>query len=424
MSRKATVLKIFNDALTSVLPANVIKNSVSLEEEHLHVLESSYDLKRYNNIYLCGSGKASFAMAKEMENILKEKIVGGSVISPIEDAKLEFADHYVSTHPIPSEKSIEGAKKLLETLEETKKDDLILYCLSGGSSALLEYPIEPITLEDFATTTKILLENGFSISEINSVRKHLSLVKGGKLAKKTEATVVVLVISDVIGDDLESIASAPLYFDSTTFLDVKKITASVWDKLPQSVREVIQSGLDQKIEETPKEIKKNIYHHIISNNQKALENAAKSAEKFGLRSKIIQKSISGDVTIASKEFIKLTSELKSGEVIIAGGECTVEVFGSGVGGRNQHFALLALKELEDLDITLLSAGTDGIDGNSKDAGAIIDSKMKLEVEILNLDIDLYLRNFNSNEFFKKLNALITTGYTGTNVMDIMIAYRG
>ena len=425
MSKKDDILKIFDSAIEAVLPKNAINNSLKLDNNTLTVLDKIYNLDNYKDIYLCGSGKASYLMAQEIENILESKIIGGVVISPIENVQLKFSSHYDSTHPIPTQKSINASKIMLKELEKMGSDDLLIYCLSGGSSALLELPIDDISLDDFAKTTKILLENGFAIDEINSVRKHLSLVKGGRLAISTKAEVIVLVISDVIGDDLESIASAPFYFDTSTFADIYRLLKdkNVYEKLPLSVQDVIQSALDGDIEETPKKLRTNVYHAIISNNLAALKASASCANELGYDVKIVEKSVDGDVEDAAIEFVKDSKKLAKNQVLIQGGECTVNVTGSGVGGRNQHFALTALRELDE-NITILSAGTDGIDGNSDDAGAVVSLDTKNSANNINLSINEYINNFNSNSFFKRVDSLISVGYTGTNVMDIMIAIRG
>ena len=425
MSTKDDILKMFDSAIEAVLPKNAINNSLKLDNNSLTVLDKSYNLDSYKDIYLCGSGKASYLMAQEIENILGSKIGSGVVVSPIENAKLNFSSHYHSTHPIPTQKSINASKVMLKELEKMSSEDLLIYCLSGGSSALLELPVDGITLDDFAKSTKILLENGFAIDEINSVRKHLSLVKGGRLATSTKAEIIILVISDVIGDDLESIASAPFYFDTSTFDDVYRllIENNVFGLLPLSVQGVIKSGLNGYIEETPKKLRANVFHTIISNNLSALKASASCANELGYNVEIVDKSVDGNVEVAAIEFVKRAKKLKSGQVLIQGGECTVNVTGSGRGGRNQHFALISLKELDD-NITILSAGTDGIDGNSDDAGAVISLDTKIEANNINLSINEYINNFNSNSFFKRLDSLISVGYTGTNVMDIMIAIRG
>jgi len=425
VSRKDDVLKMFGSAIEAVLPKNAINNSFKLDNNTLTILEKRYNLDNYKDIYLCGSGKASCLMAQEIENILGSKITSGVVVSPIKNTQLNFSSHYHSTHPIPTQKSLDASKMMLKELEKIGTEDLLIYCLSGGSSALLELPVDDITLDDFAKTTKILLENGFAIDEINSVRKHLSLVKGGRLATSTKAEVIVLVISDVIGDDLESIASAPFYFDTSTFDDIYRLLKdkNVYEKLPLSVQNVIQSGLDGDIKETPKKLRTNVYHAIISNNLAALKASASCANELGYDVKIVEKSVDGDVEDAATEFVKNSKKLTKNQVLIQGGECTVNVIGSGRGGRNQHFALTALRELDE-DITILSAGTDGIDGNSDDAGAVISLDTKVKSNNINLSINEYINNFNSNSFFKRVDALISVGYTGTNVMDIMIAIRG
>jgi len=402
--KKKEIREIYDAAVLSVMPENLISNN-----SYLKSIKS-------DKIHLFGSGKAAFEMAKEIEKIFGENIIDGLIITPNEDKNLKRVEVFQSTHPNPSNKSIVAAKKMFEKFIALKEDDFFIYLLSGGSSALLELPREPISLDDFIKTTKILLENSVPIEEINIVRKHLSKIKGGQLGLQVKAKGVVLVISDVIGDDLEAIGSAVLFCDSSTFKDAKDILYKykLYDKLPASVKDV----LEKEICETPKSVNKNIEHIIIGNNKIALKKAKQKAENLGYSCTIVTNELQGDVKIVAKKIVDLIL-CSDQDVLLFGGECTVDVLGDGLGGRNQELCLRVLKLIKNHpNIIFLSGGSDGIDGNTRAAGAIVDSKSYQN------DIDYFLQKSDSYNFLKRGDNLLVTGSSGTNVMDIMIAIKG
>lgn len=388
--------EIFNVAIKAVMPSTIIENSAYLKT-----------LTHYK-IHLFGSGKASVEMAKAMEKLFGDNIVDGFVVAPYGDDSLKRVEVFESSHPIPSQKSLDAAKIMIEKFRALKEDDLFIYLLSGGSSALIELPQSGVSLEDLIKTTNLLLQNGVPIDEVNIIRKHLSQIKGGRLAKNTKVKGIVLVISDVVGDALEAIGSAPLYFDSSTCEDAKQI--------------LNQYGLSDKIPfgcfESPKEPAENIEHLIIASNKIALQSAKEHALKLGYLCEIVTDSLQGDVKIVADEIVK-TVQKRDAEVFLFGGECTVDVVGEGKGGRNQELCLHVLKQIrEHENITFLSAGSDGIDGNSVATGGVVDSQSYRE------DIDDFLKNNDSYHYLKRGNNLLITGPTGTNVMDIMIAIKG
>ncbi len=415
--------KIFDAALKSVLPENFMSKSCSLDKNSLIVNDSTYNLDQYKNIYIFGSGKASYTMAKEIEGILKDKIHKGLVISPYDGGELQKIDVKVGSHPIPDKNSIDATKALLDMMAECHEDDLYIFLLSGGSSALMELPIEPITIDELQVATRLMLHEDMKIDDINVVRKHLSEIKGGRLAQKCLASGVVLVISDIIDNSLESIGSAPLYADSSTFEDTLNILQrkELFFKMPESVQNVIKSGIDKKLKESPKEVSKTVSHHIVASNELAKKSAREYALGMGLSVELVKEHMQGEVSKMVEKFIE-TAKTSQKECIIFGGECTVDLQGNGMGGRNQHAVLLMLKKLREynLDYTFLSASTDGVDGNSDAAGAVVDSK----TDISTLDIDSYIKNFDSYNFFRQTNSLITTGKTGTNVIDLAIIIKG
>ena len=416
---------IFSHALEAVLPQNFMKNSCTLDGDIFTIEHTKYNLSKYKNIYVFGSGKAAYSMAKEIENILGDKIYKGLVVAPSDALQLETIEVKEGSHPIPTQKSLAAAESLLHMMQECEEDDLYIYLLSGGSSALIEVPIAPISLEELQVATDLMLSNTLEIQEINTVRKHISQIKGGRLAQECLATGVVLVLSDVIGDDLYSIGSAPLYADSSSFRDAKEILENndIYVDMPESIQHVIHSGIKGNILESPFGPLQRVTHHIVASNEHAKQAANKYARSIGLDVKVFKDSFSGEVSQVIKNILKKI-QYSEENCLIFGGECTVNVTGHGQGGRNQHAVLLALKEMQDKNqnITFLSAGTDGIDGNSDAAGAVVDLGLLEKVDVEKMQN--HLTNYDSYNFFKELDALVMTGATGTNVIDLIIIIKG
>jgi len=425
LNAKAQARAIFDAALQASLPKNFMPSSVGLRGEILSIEEQSYDLSSYKNIYLFGSGKAAFTMAQEMESLLGERIRGGVVVVPERAESLCFVEVCEGSHPLPTQKSLCAAQRLVDAMESLEHDDFFIYLLSGGSSALIELPRLGLSLEDMQNATELMLANGLSIEQINTVRKHLSCIKGGGVASRVNAKGVVLVLSDVVGDDLYSIGSAPLYADTTTFNDAKTILEEkhIFALMPQNVQRVLEDGIAKKIPETPKLPKEDIVHIVLASNRLALLAAQKRANTEGLTSHIIEKPIEGDVEDVVAwmldEYVK-----SEAECLLFGGEATVSVRGEGKGGRNQHMAALILEQIckRGLDMTFLSAGTDGIDGNSAAAGAVVSKSDCASLDLK--ELEKYRENFDTHTFLKKLDALVVTGASGTNVIDIAIIIKG
>lgn len=430
MNLRQMAVEIFLYAIESVKPKNLIPETLKISNNKLIISQDTYQLPE--KIYIFGSGKASIEMAKVLENILGDKIVNGLVVcnyyEPLRKIKV-----IQGGHPVPNENSLKGAEELINSLKNLNKNDFFIYLLSGGSSALIEKPIPPITLEDLKKLTNILLSYSVPIEEINIIRKHISMIKGGRLASYTKARGIVLVISDVIGDDLLTIGSAPMYYDTSTFEDAYNVLKkyNLMDKIPETVLQVILKGLKGEIPDTPKSENPNIKHYIIGSNLIALQKAKQKAEEK-IPAYILTSQLKGEarevakaVTAIGKEIKKSGNPFRPPVCILSGGETTVTVRGNGKGGRNQEFCLSALQEIKNIDnIVLLSGGTDGIDGNSDAAGAVIDKNSYEKAKQLNLNIDEYLNNNNSYNFFKQTGDLIITGATGTNVMDISILIVG
>ncbi|NPA52529.1 MAG: glycerate kinase [Aquificae bacterium] len=418
------LIQAFKNAVNQVLPDKIIYKNIKIDNHFFSIQEDKYPLK---NFYLFGSGKASIKMAQAVEDLFKDYIKGGLIVSNYKK-ELKKVEVFESSHPIPDERSIKAGRHMLEKLSSLKEDDFFVYLLSGGSSALIEYPIPPISLQDLRLTTDILLKSGVSIDEVNIIRKHISLIKGGRLAKATKASGIVLVLSDVIGDDLETIGSAPFYFDKSTYKDAYLVLDKygLLNKIPSTVLTVIEKGLKGEIEETPKEPPKRIKHYIIGNNLTALNGAKDFLTKKGIKAFILSSEIEGEAKEVAKVIVGIGKDIKKGSsyffppvVLLFGGETTVTVKGSGKGGRNQELVLSALLKIKDnCGIHVLSAGTDGIDGVTDAAGAVADCSTYKEALERGLDLEMFLENNDSYNFFKKVGKLIKTGYTGTNVMDI------
>jgi len=427
MKLKEVAVEIFLSSIRSVHPENIIPRNITLKDNSIRVCD--YDIPLKGDLYVFGSGKASIEMAKVVEKILGDRIKGGVVVCNYTE-NLEKIRVVEGSHPVPTDKSLRAGEILIKEMSNLKEDDTFLYLLSGGSSALIEKPVPPITIKDLQKTTEILLENSIPIEEINIIRKHLSLIKGGRLGEVTKSKGAVLVLSDVVGDDLFTIGSAPLYYDLSTYRDAYDILKryDLFDKIPETVKKVIKDGISGKIPDTPKSENPDIKHFIIGSNFIALNEARKKAENKGLKGYIFTSMLKGEAKEVAKAVASIGLEIKKSDnpvekpvCVLFGGETTVTVKGSGKGGRNQEFALSSLKEIKDVDgIVILSGGTDGIDGNSDAAGAVVTAESYKKAKYLDLNIDDYLKNNDSYSFFRKTGDLIFTGKTGTNVMDIIV----
>lgn len=429
--RRVLARRIFEAAVDAVRPERLVSDAVSLQGDTLRIMDARYPLRHGQKVYLFGSGKASAGMARRLLAILKERVAGGVIVTPPGMAD-DLAPLVVveGAHPVPDQRSVNAAQQLLEGLSRLNRDDLFIYLLSGGASALIEKPHEPITLEEMQEVTRLLLHSNTPIHQVNAVRKHLSRVKGGRLGQCTPATGAVLVISDVIHDDLAVIGSGPLYCDPSRFAQCRQILerAAIWDAVSQNVRSVIEKGEQGEIEETPKEQQKTLRHYLLGSNRVALAKACQVAEQAGLRSHILTASLAGEAREVAKVLVALAENVSQhGEpfappvCLVCGGETTVTVRGAGKGGRNQELALAALREIGERDtLLLLSAGTDGIDGNTSAAGAMADSGYFKAGARLGLSIDDFLKDNDAHHYFQAVGGLLETGPTGTNVMDIVI----
>jgi glycerate 2-kinase len=426
---------IFNSALSAVNAFSAVKRHCRLKNGILYIGLSPFNLNRYKHIYIIGAGKASADMGAAMEEILTAKITGGIInvkyghTVPLNRIKLIEA-----AHPIPDDNGCTGAKKILQLAKLAEKDDLIICLISGGGSALMPLPAPPLTLSDKQESIRILLACGATINEINALRKHMSLIKGGRLSETAwPATLVTLIVSDVVGNPLDVIASGPTVADATTFRDCMDIIDkyNIIDKLPMPVADYIQNGVNRHEPETPKpglNIFDQTHNLIVASNIEALSAAKKSAALLGYNTLIISSMIEGDTrqaahlhTAIAKEIRRTGNPIPPPACILSGGETTVVLSGTGKGGRNQEFALTAAIDIkEEKSMVLLSGGTDGTDGPTDAAGAIVDTSTIEKAKISGFDPAVFLKNNDSYHFFQKTGDLLKTGPTGTNVMDLRI----
>ncbi|HID26070.1 MAG TPA: DUF4147 domain-containing protein, partial [Thermoplasmata archaeon] len=383
-----------------------------------------FERSRHKSIYLVAFGKASISMAEAVCDTLPIK--EGVVITHDENNRVHHKNvkTLVGDHPIPTERNIEATDQALSTIGKCKKNDLLITLISGGGSALLCKPRIP--LHDLQKTTELLLKSGLDIKEINTIRKHLSQVKGGQLTRFAQSNVLSYIISDVVGDPLEYIASGPTTSDSTTYLDAKKILEKhlLWDKIPPSVQNVIEKGVKGELPETPKPGDK-VFHRVenivVANNTQACKAVSEKAKKLGYKPTILSTTLTGEARKVGKRFVThAIDNLSSNSVLVAGGETTVNVTGNGRGGRNQEMVLSTVDLIVDNSLVFSSFATDGVDGNSDAAGAVADGFTKKRAETKGLSANKYLSNNDSYHFFKTLDDLLFTGPTGTNIMDIQI----
>jgi len=432
---RAEVLEILKAALETVDPGKLVERHVRLEDDKLIIGKRTYDLKGYKRILVVGGGKASAAMAQALEGILGERISAGVVNTRYGyTAETELIELNEAGHPLPDERGLRGAEEMRELLEGAREGDLVICLLSGGGSALLPLPAAGIELEEEGQVTDLLLRSGATIAELNTVRKHLSAVKGGQLARLAyPAEVVALILSDVVGDPLETIASGPTAPDPTTFAEAQEILRryGLWDRIPSSVREHIARGVAGEVPETPKPgdpVFSHVYNFIIGSNRLALEAARHKAEELGFNTLLLSSFVEGEAREVGKLLAAIAKEVdRSGNplskraMIIAGGETTVTVRGRGKGGRNQELALSAAIAIAGLEnVVIASLATDGTDGPTEAAGGLVDGHTADRAWALGLEPSSYLEDNDAYNLLKRTGDLIITGPTNTNVNDLML----
>jgi len=432
---RTDAVEIFRAGINAVAPEKVIKASCSKKGSTVTLGRLPIDLTDYRRIYVIGAGKATAPMAAAMEALLGERITGGIIcvkyghVCPLETIRIVEAGH-----PVPDQNGVAASRQMLEIAGKAEENDLVICLISGGGSALLPRPAEGITLDDKQKVTEILLACGATIHEFNAIRKHLSAIKGGQLAVAAyPATLVSLVLSDVVGDDLDVIASGPTVPDGSTYHDCIRIVEKyqISGRLPQSVRKRFQAGIAGRIEDTPKHdlaVFAKTHTRVIGSNLDALKAAETEAEQRGYSTLILSSLIEGEAeqvaklhTAVARQVQQTGHPISAPACILSGGEATVTLKGNGKGGRNQEFVLCCVKDIAGPEpVVLLSGGTDGNDGPTDAAGAIADHLTLERASQKNLKIDEYLQNNDSYHFFQHLDDLIVTGPTNTNVMDIRL----
>jgi len=435
---RGTAIKILRVALNSADPRIAVRNHVHRVGNTLSVDDLTFDLGKFQRIFVVGGGKASGAMAEALEEILGDNLTGGFV-NVLRDTKSSFKTRKIFLnkvrHPIPDGNGVEGARKIIALVRKAKERDLIICLVSGGGSALMPLPAAGITLQDKQDLTEALLKCGATIDEINSVRKHVSELKGGRLAKASyPATLVSLILSDVVGDPLDTIASGPTAPDTTTFSDAISILKkyNLWKSfIPESIRKRLEAGLRGEIPETPKpgdKVFDKTHNVVIGNNRSVALAACREAKGLGFNQLLLSSVVEGEArhvgtayAAVMKEILYSNNPIPKPAVVIAGGETTVTVTGRGRGGRNQELVLSASLKIEGLKgVAIASIGTDGIDGPTDAAGAIADGQTTRRAYDKGLEAKEFLRDNDSYNFFSKLGDLVFTGATGTNVNDLAV----
>ena len=446
-SARETALSCVEAGVRATHPKTVIRDSLRLDGDALRVLDAEYDLSTYDEVVAVGGGNAAGHVAAALETLLGDRVARGVVVTddPAATDRIEICE---ADHPVPSERGVAGARDVLDLAESADEKTLVLAVVTGGGSALMPAPAGDVTLADLQSTTDALLASGADIHEINAVRKHLSALKGGRLARAAApATVVGLVLSDVVGNDLDAVASGPTAPDESTFSAARSVLDSYDLAAPERVRDRLRRGANGDIPETPRSgdpTFDRVSNHVLADGFTALDAAREVAADRGYETLILSSHVRGEAREAAKTHVAVAEEsLATGNpveppaVVLSGGETTVTVrggvFGSGetegssrerserdggVGGPNQEFAASAAVELDAPGVVLASIDTDGIDGPTDAAGAIVDAET-----VSDGDADAVraaLANNDVNSPLDERGALVRTGPTGTNVNDLRV----
>ena len=429
-------LTILGSALDAVEPARAVHKKVKLRGQSLRVEDKAYDLSRIEHVYLVGGGKAGGAMAEAIESILGDKLTGGvvNVLKGTEgEHRLKKVKLIGASHPVPDESGVRGVNEMLDMVSGLTRNDLVIVIISGGGSALMPCPANSITLADLQNVTGKLLKKGATINDLNAVRKHLDCFKGGQLAERCQrAEVLSLILSDVVGDPLDTIASGPTAPDLKTWLDAEAVLKKydIWGETPLAITERIKAGAAGRIPDTPKEndpVFKRTKNVLVASNSYAAEAASMRARQLKYNSMILSTMVEGEARHVGSVYAGIARELASRgrpldlpAAVIIGGETTVEVKGTGKGGRNQEVVLGGARLISGLPCLIASLATDGLDGPTDSAGAIVDGTTFDKANQSNLSLDAALRENDAYHFFDRLGDLLITGPTGTNVNDLAL----
>ena len=436
---RADARAAFDAALEAAAPRISIRKAVRVEGGTLRVGDGSYDLKAFPRILVVGAGKASAQMASAVEEVLGDRVSGGLINTKYDHgAPLGRIAVNECGHPVPDEAGIAGAERIVRMLADADGGTLVFCLMSGGGSALMPAPAEGITFAEKQETTRQLLACGATINELNAIRKHLSRVKGGQLARIAfPATLVSLILSDVIGDPLDVIASGPTAPDESTFgacLDILR-KYEIEDRVPKGVLQRLRDGASGKVPETPKpgdEVLSRCRNFVVGSNRLAVDAAREKAEALGYRTLVLSTRIQGEAREVARVFAAIGKEIVTSGApipapacVICGGETTVTLRGKGKGGRNQEIALVSAMDIEGWPgIVVFSGGTDGTDGPTDAAGAVADGETAARARGMGLSAADFLRENDSYHFFERLGDLVMTGPTGTNVMDVAFIMLG
>ncbi|GAB6944752.1 glycerate kinase type-2 family protein [Vulcanisaeta sp. JCM 14467] len=399
-----------------------VSKAISVVDGKVRVMGHEVD-----NFYVIAIGKGSIGMARAIEDVAYDKIIDGIAVVPKgTPGNLRKIRIIESTHPLPTEASVNAGLKILDLISDVRSGDYVLFLISGGGSALVEVPMKGLSLEDIREVNDLLLRSGATIQEINTVRKHLSITKGGRLAREVirrGGRVITLIASDVPGDDPATVASGPTVPDPTTYKDAITILRNrgLWDRVPSAVRNVLEQGLNGLIEETPKELI-NTWNYVIASNMDVLTDLANYVKSLGMESLILTSRMDGEAREVGRYLASIALEAKFRGVpirrgfILSGGEPTVTVVGNGRGGRTTEMCAgfaLSVRGVEG--VSMISVATDGIDGNMDAAGCVADGHLIDEAVKFGIDSISELRNNNTAVIFEKTNTIIRTGWTGSNL---------
>ena len=412
-------------ALKAADPYNAVLSKVKLLGNYVEVEGRRFEVGRA--VHVVGFGKASARMAEALVEIFGDLVAGGVVITPTGGGRVGPVEVLKGNHPLPGEDTLKASKRLLEYLQGVGEGDTVFVAISGGGSALFEVPEEGVELSEIAQLSDVLMKRGADIVELNAVRKRLSAVKGGKLLRYIKARrVVSLIVSDVVGDRLDTIASGPTAPDATdkTFAASVLKKYGLWDSIPERARRLFEA-------ETPKAgdpLFDKVINVIVANNLGALQEAAGRLSSRGYKTLILTSMLEGEARVVGRVLASVISSAARHGLpapppiaVLAGGETVVTVRGRGMGGRNQEMCLALAMAIRGLNAAAACVATDGVDGNSPAAGALVDGGVVDEAERLGLSPSEYLDNNDSHTFFQKLGRAIITGYTGVNVNDIFLA---
>ena len=433
------LLAIFREGVAAVQPSEAVKKHVTVRGEALIVGGRRYDLGGVRHIFVVGAGKAAAHIAHALEEILAERIAKGWVnVKTGHTLKLRKVHIHEAGHPVPDQAGVRGAREIVGILEDAREDDLVFCCLTGGGSALLPLPADGVSLEDKQALTRQLLACGANINDVNAVRKHLSRLKGGQLARLAQpAQLIALILSDVIGDPLDTIASGPTAPDATTFAEALAVLRryGIEERVPGNVLEYLRAGAAGNSPETPKPgdaMFSRVANLIVANNGAAVEGCGRKATELGYHPLVLSTRTEGEAREVARSHVAVARKvLRHGRpvappaCIISSGETTVTVRGDGLGGRNQEFALASALAVSGTDgIAILAAGTDGTDGPTDAAGAFADGTTCERAAQISLEAGDYLARNDAYHFFDAVGDLLRTGPTGTNVMDLYLFLVG